>query len=77
MNMTSSMPISEIRKAFHNEWLLVAVDSVDETTTTPVTGTLVDHAASPEPLLEEASKSQSEMLVIFSEDWPDDLAACF
>lgn len=69
--------IEEIRKNFRNEWLLIAVSSVDEKTTKPLTGYLVDHASSPEPLFKKVPQLRQDSFVVYSDDWPDDLAACF
>ena len=39
-----SQKIESIKKRFHREWLLIAVDEVDESTTTPLTGRLLAHS---------------------------------
>lgn len=39
-----SQKIETLRKRFHNEWLLIAVDETDEATTTPLTGRLLAHS---------------------------------
>ena len=40
----TSQPIERIRKKFRNEWLLIRVVKLDETTTTPLTGRLLAHS---------------------------------
>ena len=69
--------IENIRKQFRHEWLLIAVDQIDETTTTPLTGHLLAH--SPDPLeIHKVAMQHNELLTtIYSDDWPEDLAACF
>lgn len=39
-----SQKIEAIKKRFHREWLLIAVDKIDETTTTPISGKLIMHS---------------------------------
>ena len=39
-----SEKIQNIKKRFHREWLLIAVDKVDESTTTPISGKLLFHS---------------------------------
>jgi hypothetical protein len=36
--------ITTIKKRFHREWLLIAVNKVDESTTTPISGRLIFHS---------------------------------
>jgi len=69
--------IEEIRKEFHEEWLLVTVDTVDAATGFPSTGRLISHGKSAEALWQEAGKCSEPVMVLFSDDWPEDLAACF
>lgn len=69
--------IEKIRQQFHKEWLLIAVDEVDQSTGTPIRGTLLGHSQSVEVLWEEAENHTEPVMVLFSDDWPDDVAACF
>ncbi len=39
-----SQSIKIIKKQFYREWLLIAVDKLDESTTTPLTGRLLAHS---------------------------------
>lgn len=78
MSSQSIQPIEEIREQFHKEWLLIAVDEMDEATTTPLKGRLLAH--SPDPLeVHKVAMQQEEGLLatLYSDDWPEDLAACF
>jgi len=36
--------IETIKKRFHREWLLIALEKVDESTTTPVSGKLIAYS---------------------------------
>ncbi|OGX46531.1 MAG: hypothetical protein A3G38_04635 [Omnitrophica WOR_2 bacterium RIFCSPLOWO2_12_FULL_51_8] len=36
--------IEAIKKRFHREWLLIELDKVDESTTTPISGRLLFHS---------------------------------
>lgn len=69
--------IEMIRRQFQNEWLLISVDEVDQQTTTPLNGVLIAHGPSPDALWEKARKLGGTTMVVYSDDWPDDLAACF
>lgn len=75
--MQDSRPIEQIRKSFHNEWLLIEVDSIDKSKTEPLTGRLIDHAPTPEPLWQKAATIKGEPFIVYSDEWPKDLAACF
>ena len=73
-----SEKINKIRKQFHHEWLLIAVDQMDKSTTTPLTGRLLAHSPHPMEIHKAAMKSNEKHLMTeYSEDWPEDLAACF
>lgn len=73
-----SQNIEEIRKQFDHEWLLIAVDEIDSNTHTPVKGRLLAHSHDPTEIHQIALKSKDAFLMTeYSEDWPDDLAACF
>lgn len=75
---TKSEPIEKIRKRFYKEWLLVAVDKIDETTTTVSTGWLLAHSPDPRDIHKVAMKSKHRhLMTVYSNDWPKDLAAAF
>ena len=72
--------IKLIKKKFHREWLLIAVDKTDETTTTPITGRLLAHSPHREDIYRMLLKPPKvkELLVEFSEDsFPKGFAAAF
>lgn len=69
--------IEDIRHGFKQEWLLVAVGEVDQSTGTPLTAALIAHAKTPEVLWEEAGTHPEPVMVLFSDDWPEDVAAAF
>lgn len=69
--------IDAIRKQFHNEWLLIKVEKIDPTTGTPLAGTIIDHSKSADEMWEKAEKHPEPVMVIYSDDWPEDVAACF
>ncbi len=62
--------IDDIRKNFHREWLLIAIDSLDQKTTTPLTGHLIAHSAHQEDILKESITYKGLALVDYSEDEP-------
>lgn len=73
-----SEKIEEIRKHFHKEWLLIAVDKINKETSTPLTGRLLAHSPDPLEIHKIAQKSKELFLMTeYSDDWPDDIAACF
>ncbi|MFH1653518.1 MAG: hypothetical protein ABIE74_05635 [Pseudomonadota bacterium] len=74
LSMNKTYKISEIRGKFHNEWLLITVDEVDASGA-PSKGKLIAHSKSAEELWEEAEKHREPVMVIFSEDWPEDVFA--
>ncbi len=60
--------IEQIRKRFRREWLLIAVDKVDEATTTPQRGRLLAHSPRREEIDRASIKYPKPALVVFSED---------
>ncbi len=69
--------IEDIRKQFKHEWLLIAVDSMDKATTTPLTGHLLAHSPDPMEIHKIALQHKGLLATLYSEDWPEDIAACF
>lgn len=69
--------IEGIRKKFNNQWLLIAVDEVDKSTGVPTIGRLIAHSPSREEIHKASKKYTGLAYVVYSEDWPEDLAACF
>ena len=43
MEQIKSEKITAIKKRFKREWLLIDIDIMDESTTTPITGRLIAH----------------------------------
>ena len=72
--------IETIKKRFHREWLLIALDKVDESTTTPISGKLIAHSPHREDIYQMLIKSTKvkKLLVEFSEDsFPEGYVAGF
>jgi len=69
--------IDEIRKQFSSEWLLIRVEKIDPASGDPVTGTLIYHSKSADDIWGDAEKHSEPVMVIYSDDWPEDVAACF
>lgn len=72
-----SESINKIREKFDNEWLLVSVEAIDVANGVPTKGTLIAHSPRKEDIHQESMKYQGTAYVVYSEDWPEDLAACF
>ncbi len=72
-----SLPIDAIKSQFKGEWLLIAIDSVDEKTTTPLTGHILAHSPAREEIHKASLAYSGLAAVYYSDDWPEDLAACF
>lgn len=70
--------IDDIRKQFHQEWLLIAIEEMDETTTTPLRGRLIAHSVHRDEIYAEEMKHPGNTLTIFSEEGlPQGYAAAF
>ncbi len=66
-----SLPIDQIRRRYKREWLLIAVEEMDEETTTPQRGRLIAHSKDRDLIYDQLLRAQAKLpLVIFSEDWP-------
>ncbi|KPK96994.1 MAG: hypothetical protein AMJ95_11405 [Omnitrophica WOR_2 bacterium SM23_72] len=65
-----SQKIESIKKRFHREWLLIGVDKIDETTTTPISGRLIAHSPRRHEIYAKllAIKRRLPVLVEYSED---------
>ena len=76
-----SEKISTFKKRFRREWLLIAVDKMDEATTTPLRGRLLAHSPHREDVysrLKARPKKFKSLLVQYSEDdFPQGHAAAF
>jgi len=72
--------IESIKKRFHREWLLIAVDRTDESTTIPISGKVIAHSPHREDIYQMLLKPPKvrKLLVEFSEDsFPKGYAAAF
>lgn len=72
--------IQAMKKRFHREWLLIAVDKFDKATTTPVSGRVIAHSPHREDIYQILLKplKTRKLLVEYSEDsFPKGYAAAF
>ena len=73
-----SESIEQLRRRFHREWLLIAVDDVDEATTTPQRGRLLAHSPHRDELYAKERRVGGLTLTVYSEDQlPQGFAAAF
>jgi hypothetical protein len=75
-----SQKIETLKKKFPAEWLLIAVDKVDEATTTPVSGKLLSHSPRRYEIYRKllALKRKTAVLVEYSRDtMPKGFVAAF
>lgn len=64
--MKRSESIEKICKRHKKEWLLIAVDEMDESITLPLTGHLVAHSPRRGDIDAKLSKDRRELLVCYS-----------
>ena len=72
--------IKTIKKRYRREWLLIAVDEMDESTTTPISGKVIAHSSHREDIYQMLIKppKAKKLLVEYSEDsFPKGYAAAF
>jgi len=72
--------IESIKKRYHREWLLIALNKIDESTTTPISGRLISHSPHREDIYRLLLKPPKgkKLLVEYSEDtFPKGYAAAF
>lgn len=73
-----SQNIKAIRKKFHREWLLIAVDKMDEQRTIPLTGKLLAHSPHRDEIYRNEMKYQGNTLTVYSEEGiPEGYGAAF
>lgn len=73
-----SQKIEKIRSHFRREWLLIAVDKMDERTTTPLTGRLIAHSRNKDEIYKKETKRRGNTLTIYSDEGlPEGYAAAF
>lgn len=66
-----SLPIEQIRRRYKEEWLLIAVDELDESTTTPRRGRLLAHGKDHNAIYDHLLRTRAKLpLVTYSEDGP-------
>ena len=63
-----AMPIERIRRRYKREWLLIAIDEMDEATTTPLTGRLLAHSPHRNDIYRASVRYPKPALVVYSED---------
>lgn len=68
MRTRKSQKIEDIRKKFHNEWLLIKVTEMDETTTTPIRGQLITHNPDRDVIYKKSMSRKGPDLIEYSED---------
>ena len=74
----TSQPIEALRRRFHREWLLIAVDRVDPATTTPQRGRLLAHSPHRDELYAKERRVRGLTLTVYSDDrLPQGFAAAF
>ena len=59
--------IEIIKKRHHREWLLIAVDEIDETTTTPLTGRLIAHSPHRDEVYNRMVKARGLTVALYSD----------
>ena len=78
MRTLRSQPVERLRKRFHREWLLIAVDRFDRRTTTPLSGRLLAHSKLRDPLEKRAAQTKGLVYLVFGSDaLPQGYAAAF
>ena len=69
--MKRSLPIDQIRRHYKREWLLIAVDDLDESTTIPRRGRLLVHSKDRNAVYDWLLRTKVKLpLVTYSEDSP-------
>ena len=73
-----SLPIEQIRHRYKRQWLLIAIDEMDEATTMPLLGRLLAHSPHRDEVDRASIKYPRPALVVFSENkFPPGYAAAF
>ena len=74
------MKITDIKKKFHREWLLIDVAEINKATTTPIMGKLIAHSPHRDEIYQLLLKppKAKKLLIEYSEDsFPKGYAAAF
>lgn len=72
--------IEAIKKKYHKQWLLIAVNEIDASTTTPLTGKLIAHSPYRDKIYQKLFllPHKQNILIEYSEDTlPKGYAAAF
>ena len=73
-----TLSIAQLRQRYTREWLLIAIDEMDEATTTPRRGHLLAHSPHRDEIDRASIAYPKPALVVFSEDtFPPGYAAAF
>lgn len=65
------MSIEQIRHRYKKEWLLIAVEEFEESTTMPQRGRLLAHSQNRDLVYDQLLHKKVKLpLVTYSEDWP-------
>ncbi|MBI4679181.1 MAG: hypothetical protein HY748_16520 [Elusimicrobia bacterium] len=73
-----SFPLASLRKRFRREWLLIAVDKMDDVATIPLTGHLLFHSPHRDEVYRKSRNKKAHLLIVYSEDtFPEGYAAAF
>ena len=76
--MPRSESIEKLKKRFRREWLLIAVDKMDEATTTPLTGRLIAHSPHRDDVYRASRKYRGHAFLTCTPDMtPKDLVIIF
>lgn len=72
------MNIEILRKKYHKEWLLIAIEKIDKKTTIPLIGRLLAHSPRREEIDKKSMEYKKPALLVYSEDkFPEGYAAAF
>jgi len=63
-----TIDIQKLRKKFHREWLLIAVDKMDESETLPLKGHLLVHSKDRDKIYQKMLRYKHNTYLTYSED---------
>ena len=73
-----ALRIDAIRRRYRQEWLLIAIDEMDEAATTPVRGHLLAHSPHRDEIDRASIRYPKPAMVVFSENtFPPGYVAAF
>lgn len=76
--MSKVESIEKIKRRYRKEWVLIALDKIDEATTTPISGRLIAHSKVRDDIYKKMMHTTGKILVMFTEDkFPKGYAAAF